>query len=369
MKRGALVNLLIGISIALLPLYIRICSVDFQRTSKDNLLVVLFSLFTALLPSANRKASAYSMFLLFASLFFLVMNQWNVLSINVLFHCFYMVSGITFLYAFYEKHDQESLDYILNGMIMGCLIQCSLAIPGYFGIDPYRELVIRMVGGVPTLLANVGSGTTFGSLGNINLTSSYLGLTSLAILRLKKHRWTFIFPAISMILNGSIMGIAALVAGLFYYLNLNLNIIKKWQIYLASMLGMIIYPFSGIGYDSGRIEIWSNILKLVNLRHFLIGMGPGWFIDQRLNQVAGVILAQEHNEYLAFFNIFGLLGIILVIPLVYKFIMKKDENKLFSTVVFAAFVNSYGHFALHQSTVTIIILVAMAISMAEGNKA
>lgn len=368
MKRGELVNILIGITIALLPLYIRICSVDFQRTSKDVLLVFLLPFFSLLLPNSLRKIGNYAWWALCAFLFLLMANQWNMISLNVMFQCFNIGAGLIFLYSFYERHDQESIDYILNGMIAGCIIQSILSIPGYWGIDLYREAIMWIVGGKPTVIVSSGSGAVIGSLGNINFLSAYLGLTSLAMFKLKKHKWVVILPITAMLLNGSIMGIAALVAGVAYYVNLHLEIVKKWQIYFASVAAMVIYPFSGIGHDSGRIGIWTNILNLHNLNSVIFGFGPGWFPDQHLMQTADVMLMQEHNEYLAFFNIFGLLGIAIAAPLFFKFINKKDDNKIFSSIFFAAFINSYAHFSLHQSTIAIIILVAGAICFSEGNK-
>lgn len=369
MKRGTIVNILLGVTIALLPLYIRICAYDFQRTAKDNLLVIIFGFLGFLLPNSVRKVSLSMLIALVYALFFLVMNQWNVLSINVLFQVFYICSGLLFFFSFYEKHESESTHFILKGMIAGSIIQSILAIPGYWGFDIYREAIVFLTGGNPTVITPDGQGAVIGSLGNINLTASYLALTLIAFFSLKKHKWIICLPIAALLLNGSLMGIFSAIAGTGYYLNLKFNFVKKWKIYIAAIVAMITYPLSGIGHDSGRIEIWKNIINLNTPKGILIGNGAGWFPDQKLMQVKDVMLAQEHNEYLAFFNIFGLLGIIVIAPIFYKFIMAEDKSKIFPSILFVAFCNSYGHFSLHQSTAAIIIIIAMAISLAEGNEA
>lgn len=368
MRRGVIVNILIGITIALLPLYIRIGAYDFQRTAKDNLLVIIFGFLGFLLPSSVRKVSWSMLIALVYALFFLVINQWNILSINVMFQTFYICTGLLFLFSYYEKHDAESTHFILNGMIAGSLIQSVLAIPGYWGIDLYRMAIVFLTGGNPTIVVPDGQGAVIGSLGNINLTASYLSLTLMAFLDLKKLRYLVIIPIAALLLNGSLMGIFAAIAGACYYLNLKFNFVKKWKIYTAAISAMIIYPLSGIGHDSGRIEIWKNVLGLNTLKGVIFGNGAGWFPDQKLVQIKDVILVQEHNEYLAFFNIFGLLGIIVIAPMFYKFITTEDKGKIFPSILFVAFCNSYGHFAIHQSTSAIIIIVTAAICLAGGKK-
>ncbi len=117
MKRGALVNLLIGITIAILPLYVRVAALDFNRIYKSNLLVVIFSLFGFILPAPSRKLSFSMWASLIYGLFLLIANQWNVLSLNVMFQIFYISSGMIFFAQYYEKHDSDSTHFILKGMI------------------------------------------------------------------------------------------------------------------------------------------------------------------------------------------------------------------------------------------------------------
>lgn len=358
---------MIGVTIALLPLYNRIAAFDFNRTSKDNLLVVLFGLFCFILPGAIRKMTVAMYAALIYGLFFLVMNQWNVLSINVMFQVFYISAGALFFANFYEKFDRESTHFILKGMMAGALIQSFFAIPGYFGIDlyPYFFGLLTDIGDIHH--AGEGSGNVIGSLGNNNLLAGYLALTSFAFLSIKK-KWLGLIPISALLLSSSYIGVGSFIAGAFYYLNLKFNILKKWQIYIGSLVGMVSLYFIGLGgADSGRFEIWGKVFQKVNISHFLIGRGPGWFADQKITFNDSIVV-QEHSNFITFFNLFGIFGIIMVLPIFLKFLKAKDDHAIFSSILFIAFCNSFGHFSLHQSTTAIIIIVTAAICLAGGKK-
>jgi len=367
MNQGAVVNLLIGAVIAILPLFIRLGSFDFQRTAKDNLLVVIFSLLGFLMGNKKRSIGVNAWLVLIYGFFILSFNHWNVLSIMVMFQSFYIIAGLFFCVNLYEKLETDSINLILYGLIAGSIIQSVIAIPQYFGFDIYREVVLYLPDSTYVQDADNGSGMVIGSLGNINMLASYLSLASIAILSLNKGKILIILPLIALLLNGSIMGILALIAGVTYFINLKLNFVKKWKIYTGSIIAMIAYPFSGIGHDSGRLDIWKQSISKVNIKHFLIGAGPGWFSDQKIAIGKYWFAIQEHNEFLSFFNVFGIVGIILVAPIFIKYIIKKDNGIIFPSILFAAFCNSYGHFSFHQSTVAIIIIVAACISINEGN--
>lgn len=365
MKRGALVNLLIGITIALLPLYNRVAALDFNRTSKDNLLVFIFGFLGFLLPGSIRRMSSWMYFVLIYALFFLVFNQWNVLSINVMFHGFYILSGLIFFVHFYEKYDRKSTHFILYGMIAGSLIQSTIAIAGYFGVDLYPEF-FKLFSHID-VVGRAGSGkvNTIGSLGNSNLLASYIALTSLAFLHLK-NKWMIVIPVFALILSGSIISIVSFCAGVFYYLNFTRTYLKKWQIYFLSVLPMVALCFTHIhNSGSGRFVIWKESLSRVDLHHFLIGKGAGWFPDQQIIYNNSTVV-QEHNSFLSFFNVFGIAGLLIIFPIFWKFIHSQDQNRIFSSVLFVAWCNSYGHFTLHQSTTAIIIIVTAAICLVEG---
>lgn len=367
MNRGKIANLLLGLSIALLPLYTRIVAVDFTRTSKDNLMVVLFLLIGIFLGASKRTMSKFLYIGLAYSLFMVVFNQHNVLSFNVLFQTFYITSGICFFVNYYEKHDEESTDLILCGMIAGSIIQSVFIHFQYHGYEIYYWIIEFLFPGKYQLTSpGAGISNTVGSFGNNNLSASYLALTSLAWFRVK-HWWWIVLPITALFLTNSMMGIGSLIAGLLYYCNNGM--IKKWLIYLISIIGMIVVPFIpyNIG-DSGRFAVWEKLFSMVDIWHFIFGKGPGWFADSKISVGNGEKFFQEHSAFLSVFNTFGALLLVILLPVFYKFVMTKDKNRVFSSILFVAFCNSYGHFSLSQSTVTIIIIAVAAICLAEGNK-
>jgi hypothetical protein len=367
MTQGRFANVLVGAAIALLPLYIRISTVDMQRTSKDNLLIIIFMLIGFILPSKVRSLGKYATSVIFLAFFALVVNQHNVLSLNVLMQMIYIGGAIAFFVHYYEKHDRNSLEHVLSGMRIGCLIQSVLGIFGYFAINLYPHFVALFVNFNVSSHVQGGFNNVIGTLGNSNLLGSYVAITGLSFLNAKR-KYLIILPIICLILAKSMMGLAAFGAGLFYYFNSK----YKWQIYLASMVGMISLPFLNniikLSIDSGRFGAWGKILSIVDVRHFLIGRGPGWFPDQVLIIGEGVFFQQEHNAFLSLFNVFGMLGVLLLLPIFINFLKQKDHTPVFSAILFAAFCNSYGHFTLNQSTVVIIIIVALAVCLPNGAK-
>lgn len=367
MRRGAIVNLFIGAIIALLPLFNRVASVDFSRTAKDNLLMALFGVLCVIMPAKKRSLPLYAWVVFTIAFFFLVFNQWNVISINVMYQSFCIMAGMFFGVRFYECYDRESKSYILNGMCIGALIQCAIIFPSALGFDPY----ILFFKAIDSNVLAIGPtsypvGKSIGTLGNSNLTAAYLALTAMAFVR---GKWIYFLPIVILALTftNSAMGVGSFVAGAVYYLNRKQVFIKQ-KLYLLVSISMIGLFFIGVnGADSGRFESWSKLLEAVTFKHFLIGMGPGWFPDFRL-MLSETHMVQEHNEFLALFNIFGIMGVLLVTPFFIKFLKLKDTCYIFPTVLFIAFCNAYGHFSLHQSTTAIIIIVTIVICAVEGKK-
>lgn len=361
-----MINILLGVTIALLPLYTRISQVDFNRTSKDNLLVIIFGVLCFLMPERKRSLPTPLLLGLLYCAIGLAFNQWNVVSVNVIVLTFYILSGIMFFVNYYEKYTSEGLKYVLSGMRIGAMIQSTLIFFNYFDVNIYYEFICWITGstyyvgaqGVPTNLV--------GSLGNIGLTASYLAMTTPAFFELKNKKWLMFFPIAAVALTQSMMGILSLLAGIAYYYNHRVKLFSKIEIYLISTFSMFAAFFMGIGgADSGRFEGWTKNFELVTIKHFFFGMGAGWFTDKKIVILKNAVLGSEHNSFLAAFNIFGILIFLFLVPSIYKFIMKEDKKPVFSAILFAAFINSYGHFTLNQSTVAIIIIVAACVCLGD----
>jgi hypothetical protein len=367
-KRSALVNLLIGFTIAILPLYTRVTIYDFNRTSKDNLLVILFGVFSFLLTSKQRRMPRSLWVALVYALIILILNQSMVASLNVIFQTFYISMGILFFVKYYENYDRDSLKYIFNGASIGCLIQCLIITFDLLGYPIYEQFVMLFSGDFKVTGIEVQA---IGSFGNRDMVASYLSLTGITLFR---RRWVHLLPLVivPLIATKSIMGIASFSMGAIYLFNSNKNFFKKIYIYAAIVAGMITLPFLNLGHDSARFQAWGRMLSLVDPKHFLIGKGPGWFPGLQMTLHPGfvegnTVLLQEHNEFLSAFNIFGIIGIALIIPSFIKFLKSSDKNKIMSAILITGFCNSYGHFTFHQSTTALIIIIASCVCLGESN--
>ena len=355
---------LIGLTIALLPLFTKVAEHDAARLVKDNLLVILFALFGAVLPMKVRRLSLIGYVALAYGLFMLVYNQWHPLSIMVQYQSIYIASGLIFFLVFYEKHTKKDLNGILNGMTAGCLIQSLIVIASFFGINAYFNFIGLFVGGARAI-GSFPSG--IGSLGNTNLLAAYVSLTAISLFR---RKWFLLLPLpiAALIIANSMMGYITFIAGAFYFLNQKQNILKKFLLYPFAVISMVSVYFIGLnGMDSHRFKIWREILGNLDFNHFLFGKGPGWFYDHPI--MSGRQMAiHEHNEFISAFNVFGVIGIILAFLVLLPIALKKDRSAIFPAVCFASFFNAFGHFTLHQSTTAIIVIVSAAICLAEEDK-
>jgi len=365
-SRGRMINILLGAVIALLPLYTRITQVDFNRTSKDNLLVVIFGVLCFLMPERKRTLPT-SLFLGLAyCTLMLAFNQWNVVSVNVIVLTFYVLSGILFFANYYERHTKEGLKYILAGMKAGAIIQSVLIFFNLFRIDLYFDFVCWLTNSSYYSLSTGRMDNLVGSLGNTNLVASYLALTSLAFLDSKNRKWLILIPVLATLMTQSVMGIASLSAGIFYYFNNQFKFFSKLKLFLISAFLMFTAFFMGVhGADSGRFEGWSKNFDLVTLKHFFFGMGAGWFQDKKILILKDAVLGSEHNSFLSAFNVFGIVLLLFLAPSVWSYLNREDKRPVFSAILFAAFINSYGHFTLNQSTVAIIIIVAACVCLGD----
>lgn len=364
---GAMVNNIIGAVIALLPLYTKIGERDMTRVSKDNLLVIIMALICFFLPKKERQLSKVGYASLAYCIIMLFVNQWNPVSFSVQMQTFYISIGLIFFACFYEKHSKLKSNSILNGMAIGCIIQSLITIISYFNIPVYFTLVSLFNDNiVPVNTVPVG----IGSLGQSNLLAAYVAITSIALFR---KGWAVFLPLslVTLILADSMMGYATLLAGSLYFINSSLGIVKKHWAYVGASLAMIGAYFVGVnGMDTERFYSWSVIIERMDLTHFLFGKGPGWFYDHAIlnGPIAGQLMIQEHNEFLSALNIFGFVGFLIALPMIFKFLKRDDKSVIFPSILFASFVNSYGHFSLHQSTTALMIIVAAAFCLSEGEE-
>jgi hypothetical protein len=358
---GAMANLLIGIMIAILPLYTKVAEGDVSRLSKDNLLLMFFGLMCVILPQKVRNLPPSLWVAVGYGLISIVWNQINPGSIPVMLQSFYLCLGILFFVAFFERHTQDGQELILDGMTIGCLAQSIIVICTYLGIPVY-EIVVGALNPDMTVMGSPENGV--GSLGNQNLLAAYVGITAISLLR-KNTLYLLPLPIIALLVADSMMGWGTMLAGVVYASNL----LSKRTLYLSSMAVMAILLFTGMaGMDTYRITYWWMMLSRLGPIEWLFGNGPGWFYLNPIMAREGKWLLQEHNELISAIHVFGIIGLGLLAQTFWKFINAPDSKSLFPAILFAGFCNSYGHFTLHQSSTALIIIVSAAICLAQEGK-
>jgi hypothetical protein len=349
MNRGALANLILGGVIALLPLFLKISAYDLGRTSKDNLLLVVLVAVMAILPGRKRSLPGTLWALIAYVLLNIVINQCNPASVIVIMQAIYIAVAMTFFVVFYERFDDGSTHYILDGMAIGCIIQSILGIGNHFGISFYQEAIFLFDSDLE-YISNFKNNHAIGSLGNTNLFGSYVAISAMTLLR-PGWVWFVGLPVLALLSSRSMMGLGAFVAGLGYLINHHFQLLKKWQVYISAIVAMITVYFTGLGgLDSSRFGVWRKNFEVVDLGHFLFGKGPGWFPLQRF-MISDGLMGQEHSGFISIFNVAGITAFALVLPAFIRFLKAKDESPAIPAALFAAFCSSYGHFTLHQSTV------------------
>lgn len=362
---SAKANELIGIFIAFLPLYVKIGSHDIGRVSKDNLFVI-FSMLACLFFGERVRRMPDSLWAPFAyGVLVVVLNHWDPVSINVMFQSFYITAGMVFFFLYYERHVNDGIESLLNWMAIGCLIQCTFVFFDWIHVGLY-QIALSRIYEMEIIRTDGMWYKTIGSLGNPNLLGAYVALTSMALLR-KKWIWLTPLPVIVLAFCDSSMPQVAFAAGIAYFANSRFKLIPKLALYATTAGGMILTFFFTKGFDSGRFRAWREMFSKMDIEHLVLGKGPGWFPDSMFVTVNGQMI-QEHNEFISAINVFGLFGIAVAVPAIWRFLNTEDTHAIFAAILFAAFCNAFGHFNMHQSTTVIIILVSAAICLAGGNK-
>ena len=142
-----------------------------------------------------------------------------------------------------------------------------------------------------------------GSLGSTNVFAAYVGITALSLFR---KGWFVFVPIvlITLVLSKSNMGQFTFIAGVLYFIYKKFFKFNSYLPYSAVfILFTAFYLFGMGGLDSKRFEIWSHVFALVDMPHFLIGKGAGWFPDLKM-AFHGKVALPEHHELITIFNIF-----------------------------------------------------------------
>ena len=85
MSRALIVNILLGLTIAFLPLFRKVSYVDIDRMSKDNLFLVVMISTMLFLPKKLREAPCLIWGFFVYAFILIIINQWEPASINVFY--------------------------------------------------------------------------------------------------------------------------------------------------------------------------------------------------------------------------------------------------------------------------------------------
>lgn len=349
--------LLIGCIAAFLPLYIRISSFNLERVSKSNALFCLIPILILFFDKKLREIDITIKSIALAMMSHVILIQFEPSSITGIYKSLGICLSVLFVIKYYESYDEKDNEIIFNLFCVGALIQTSLAIFQSFQVDPYTSLLLLLD---PTLTVQGEYVTTdlhhvYGSLQNPNVLGAYLALCLPAFFRKK---WIYLAVPVFLVIlkTKSIMPIAAATGAISYYFLSNSKI-KDYIFYVGSTIGFYVICFMLPNLGSGRLEIWKVIFSLTTVKQLILGGSPSWLVHQKVSY-NGLQVIQEHNEYMAALNIFGVFSLVAICFILYLIINNQSKNKIFGAIFFAAFINMHGNFPLHIASTAFIILIA-----------
>lgn len=267
---------------------------------------------------------------------------------------------VGFLYQFptwcagvicFEQLRQNPLQERLLKYILGVLavISTAWAILNYFKIEPYHLYK-------GTVFINPGV-IMSGPLLNHTLSSVY---PALALVFLPWY-WG-IFCLLGLFVYGSTMSLLAGVIAVIHY-ELDKKSWIKWWVYPVS--GFVLFALLDTSeFFSGqeRMVVWKNTIKSFPL----MGGGLGYFHDNYSVMFKQVqVFLHEHNELLAAYTSFGLVGVLMFIYGCFLAIKSRPSKAKSSTIAF--FFICIGSFPLHISSLAIIGIMLYTLTIQGEN--
>jgi hypothetical protein len=355
----------LGCAVALMPLYIRITSVNVERVSKANLLMCLIPALLIMFRDKIRHADFTLKGIFLVLISHLIIFQFEPASFVGVYQAIAISLGLLFIIKYNESYREKDSEIILNWLCIGGLIQAVIGIVQYLGIDLYREVIFWLYKDVSEHGAYVdGHKAVYGSLQNPNLLGAYLALCIPAFFR-TKLLWIASIPLlISLCLAGSLIPIAAAMVSIAYYFTPHFKL-KNFLVFIMAPIAFYAFCFLFPHLTSDRAEIWINYLSKVNVMHFLIGKSSSWLPMNIMNLRAGIV-DNVHNEYLTAFNIFGIGAIVAIIYLLRLIVKNQAKEKVFFSVLLSGFFLSLGSFPMHIAPLALIIMISIAHTL-KGN--
>jgi len=295
-------------------------------------------------------------------------NVDNYASIGNFYHIVYITAGVLFLKNFYENFSLYQLDVIYKFIVITALVNITWAVVNKLGFSPY-SFYAEYIAGIKQYKV-AAPGKAIGPLNNSMLSGAMLAICG-PVFFIKKY--LKLLPLVIMGLyfyDSAIANISFIGSVLYFFFVCVLqnsqfkkqNLLVHYKtlpliLVLVVLIGtfLIIGPNGVSGFDSQRFLSWSLILSITDFKTFLVGNGTGWFYDHfpRMYVINGVKWYQEHSEYLASYMAFGVFGFIGFYALFSRALLR-SKNVIASSALFGVFINCFGNFTLHISSLFLI---------------
>lgn len=272
-----------------------------------------------------------------------------------------------FLLLLYYLVNTEVDEKILKNCLRFIVVVNSVWMIGVsYGYEFYSLIATTFIDPAMTFSVKDAKVAT-GFIGQHNLDGALLGVLSPLFFK-GKSKWFLPLIGYALYVSTSSMAMVTFGAALSYFVY---SKYCNWKYFpfLCFILAGIIYPFIAIkgGYfsDSGRMEVWSKMIEVINLKTILLGNGLAHFGDTfhftYLRHIDLHIFRHAHNEYLQLIYTFGLGGFALVLFALYR-ATKLCNDRVILSCIFAIMVNCYGNFYFHISILAFVAVVLFAIA-------
>lgn len=355
-------NWLIGCMIAFLPLYIRISSINIDRTSKINALLCFIPSIILFFNKKSRNVNSILKYAFFALATHVTFYQFEPASIVGFYQVISICLGMFFLISYHEHYNKNNNEVLLNFIMLGASVQAILAIGQQMDIDLYLNLIVHFVDKVKVSGSYIaGHKAIFGSLGNPNVLGAYLALCLPVFFRNSFTLYLAIPVTVAIYLSGSLIPMAAAILSIAYYFTKEFK--NKDLVFLIGY-PVLFYSFCFLLPDktSDRMEIWNYFAKTSSWFSVIFGHSTSWFSLNVMKLRTGVV-DNWHNEFISAFSIFGIGAIAVIVYILKLFVNNNKKNKVFASMVMSGSVLCHGSFPMHIAPTSLLILIALAHSI------
>lgn len=283
--------------------------------------------------------------------------------------------GMVLLTQFICNFKEEDKKYVVVALGISCLIQSTLVIISYFGIDLYKE-ALKFILNANFIKATDNAGSNpvgIGSMLNSMVTGTFIALT---LPSLRKKPIFLAIGLVGLVLSNSIIAIMSFFAGgviVFYSKILKrrhfLKVTSACSIIFSILLYLSLRP-TGFFTQHTRYNVWKQAMSIPRGFSCIFGKGLGYFADFHYPMFhTRMRFLQVHNEFIEIYVAFGLIGLIAIFYYLYT---KKDQilngDTTFLWIFSAALASCFGVFTFHLSPTALVGLIALGMLLKKENQ-